>query len=77
MLRLELDLLGVIDFDKGEVSFDGALVDSRVAVFPISGHMAMRLSFGSHPTFGSRRRLPPELRSAAGLPELDRLAIST
>ena len=71
---LQLDILGVIDFDKGEVSFDGALRDSRVAVFPFTGEMAMRCACGAEPDVRAvGGRLPPELPAAAGLPEARRV----
>jgi hypothetical protein len=77
VLRLQLDLLGVIDFGKGEVSFDGSLRNSRVAAFPISGDMAMRLSVGAQPTFGlSAGGFHPSFPVPPNFPKLDRLAIA-
>ena len=77
VLRLQLDLLGVIDFDKGEVSFDGSIRNSRVAAFPISGDMAMRLSVGQQPTFGlSAGGFHPSFPVPPNFPKLDRLAIA-
>jgi Family of unknown function (DUF6603) len=77
ILWLQLDLLGVIDFDKGEVSFDGALRNSRIAAFPISGQMAMRLTVSGQPTFGlSAGGFNPKFTPPPNFPPLDRLAIS-
>ena len=77
ILLIKLEILGVIDFDKGEVSFDGALVDSRVAVFTLTGQMAMRASFGSNPTFMlSAGGYHPKFDPPPGFPALERMAIS-
>lgn len=77
IVRLQLDVLGVIDFESGDIAVDAALYDSRVATFAITGDMALRANFGSRPAFvlavgGFHPRFsPPE-----GFPALDRVAIS-
>jgi hypothetical protein len=72
-----MDVLGAIDFDRGDASIDATLYDSRIARFSISGDMAMRLNWGDKPLFalaigGFNPRFPPP----PGFPKLDRLAIS-
>jgi hypothetical protein len=77
VVQLRLDVLGILDVDRGEVSVDAALVDSRIAAFTLSGEMALRAGWkatkgfalavgGFHPRFA-----PPP-----GFPALQRLAIS-
>lgn len=62
---LRLNVVGILDLDRGEVSIDASLVDSRIAAFTICGDMAMRVGWkgttefalavgGFHP--GSRPR---------------------
>jgi Family of unknown function (DUF6603) len=77
VLMLKLDLLGIIDFDTGEVSFDGALNESHIATFPLTGQMAMRASFGSNPTFAlSAGGFNPRFQPPPAFPSLDRMAIA-
>jgi Family of unknown function (DUF6603) len=73
LLKINVDFLGVIDFQQPAVSFDASLVDSRVSMFPLTGDMAMRagppgfmMSFGGY----NPRFAPP-----ADMPALRRLAI--
>lgn len=51
LLRLQVNFLGVIDFDNKYISFDASLYDSRLLTFTLSGDMAFRLSWGDHPMF--------------------------
>ena len=52
LLRLQMNALGVIDFDQRTASLDAVLYDSRlVGKFPITGSMAMRMNWGSSPQF--------------------------
>jgi hypothetical protein len=77
VVRLQMDVLGVIDFDRREAAVDATLVDSRLASFALTGDMAMRLSWGASPTFllavggFNPRFLPPP-----GFPRLDRVAVA-
>jgi hypothetical protein len=77
LVRLQVNFLGVVDFEAGQVAFDASLYDSRLLSFPLSGDMAVRLSFGAernllltvggfHPAFE-----PPPM----ALPTLRRLTI--
>jgi hypothetical protein len=77
IVLLRMDVLGAIDFGRGDASIDATLYDSRIARFSISGDMAMRLNWGDKPLFalaigGFNPRFPPP----PGFPKLDRLAIS-
>ena len=75
--QLNLDLLGVFDSGRKEISIDASLYDSFVGVFALSGDMAMRLRYGDNPLFlvsigGYHPRFvpPPEF------PDLRRLALA-
>jgi len=77
ILNLRLDIAGVIDFDKGEVSVDASLVDSRLAVFVITGDMAVRISWGPSKIFViSGGGFHPKFLAPPGFPQLRRLAIA-
>ncbi|MEU4221788.1 DUF6603 domain-containing protein, partial [Actinoplanes sp. NPDC026623] len=77
VVALNLDVLGVIDFDRGELSFDATLFDSRVAAFDITGDMALRASWGNNPMFAlSAGGFHPRFTAPPGFPALRRLAIS-
>jgi len=77
LLYLQVNFLGVIDFGKGQISFDASLFDSRILTFTLTGDMAVRVYWsenanllltvgGFHPAY-----VPPPM----GLPALRRLSI--
>ena len=51
IVRIQVDVLGVIDFDRAEAAVDATLVDSRLAQFALTGDMALRMSWGAQPSF--------------------------
>ncbi|MDE3249928.1 MAG: hypothetical protein KGO82_14790, partial [Bacteroidota bacterium] len=51
LLRIQVNFLGVIDFENQYISFDASLYDSRLLIYTLSGDMAFRLSWGDHPMF--------------------------
>ena len=51
LVRLQMDALGVVDFDKGEGSVDATLYDSRLMHYALSGDMALRARWNENPTF--------------------------
>lgn len=51
LLKLQINFLGVIDFQNKYISFDASLYDSRLLVYTLTGDMAFRLSWGDHPLF--------------------------
>lgn len=78
ILDLQVNFLGVVDFERKELSFDASLFDSRLLAFTLTGDMALRIYWGDnanflmtvggfHPDY-----VPPPL----DLPALNRLAIS-
>jgi hypothetical protein len=78
LIRLHMDALGVIDFDQKTASLDAALYASRfLRKFVLTGGMAMRLRWGSSPTFAlsvgglNKAFTPPDK-----FPKLERLAIN-
>lgn len=80
LVRLNMDALGVIDFDAGSAELDAVLVDSRLAQrFTITGAMALRARWGagSTPAFLlALGGLNPRFTPPAGLPALPRLTIA-
>lgn len=79
-IRLNMETLGVIDFDAGTAALDAVLVDSRLAYkFPITGGAALRANFGSASDANfvlAAGGLNPHFKRPRGFPSLDRLAIS-
>ncbi|XXF74947.1 hypothetical protein P2318_17900 [Myxococcaceae bacterium GXIMD 01537] len=51
VVNLKVAFLGAIDFEKGRLSFDASLFDSRILTWALSGDMAVRLSWGEQPGF--------------------------
>jgi hypothetical protein len=78
LIRLNMEALGVLDFDAGTAAVDAVLVDSRLAhKFPITGSAALRASFGDGASFVlSVGGFNPHFAPPAGVPELRRVAIA-
>ena len=80
LVRLNVDAIGVVDFDQGTVAIDAVLVDSRLAhKFALTGAMALRARWGAGP--GSTFVLAvggcnPRFAPPADLPKLERIAIA-
>ena len=78
LLRLRMDVLGVVDFDQGTVAIDAVLVDSKLLdKFVLTGAMALRMRWTSPRSFalavgGMHRSFTPP----ASFPKLDRLALN-
>lgn len=51
ILKLQVNFLGVIDFEQERFSFDASLFDSKLLSFTLSGDMAMRLYWGANANF--------------------------
>ncbi|MET9023702.1 DUF6603 domain-containing protein [Actinopolymorpha sp. NPDC004070] len=74
---VNMDVLGLIDFDRGEASVDATLYDSRIAAFALSGDMAMRARWLDRPTFAlSAGGFNPRFQPPPGFPALRRLTLS-
>jgi hypothetical protein len=78
ILRLQVNFLGEINFERRQLKFDASLFDSKLLGFTLSGDMALRLDFGAdknllltvggfHPAFQ-----PPPM----DLPAIRRLSLS-
>ena len=78
LLRLQMDALGVIDFDEGTAEVDAVLVDSKLAQrFAISGTSVLRARWGSSPAFLlAAGGFHPRFEPPAGVPKMQRLAIA-
>jgi hypothetical protein len=51
LVVIHLDILGVIDFQSQELTFQAALYDSRILSFTLSGDAAFVLGWGRNPRF--------------------------
>ena len=51
ILQLQVNFLGIIDFDKGYISFDASIYNSRILTFTLEGDMALRLNWGEEKAF--------------------------
>lgn len=77
VVELHLDVIGTIDTGRGELSIDARLHDSRIAVFTLSGDMALRVCWGAEPAFlVSVGGFNPRFTPPPGLPALQRLTIA-
>jgi hypothetical protein len=77
LVKIHMDSLGVLDFEKKSASVDATLYDSQIVQYALSGEMAFRLNWGEQPNFvlaigglDSRYQPPP------GFPSLRRLTLS-
>ncbi|HEX3165436.1 MAG TPA: DUF6603 domain-containing protein, partial [Chitinophagaceae bacterium] len=78
IINIQVNFLGFVDFEKGQISFDASLFDSRILTFTLTGDMALRIFWkenanfllsvgGFHPAY-----TPPPM----DLPQMSRLTIS-
>lgn len=51
LIKIQVAFLGLIDFEKGMLSFDASLFDSKVLTFGLEGDMVLRISWGQSPDF--------------------------
>jgi hypothetical protein len=76
LVKLNMDVLGVLDFGDKSLAIDAQLRDSNAGGFPISGDMAMRLRWGDQPNFAlSVGGLNPNFEAPVGFPTLERVRI--
>ena len=71
ILKLNMDAVGILDFDAGTFALDAVLYDSKLCGrFVITGAMAMRMGWqGIGRLRPGRRRPAPQVRRAGGLPQ--------
>ncbi|RRB07231.1 DUF6603 domain-containing protein [Larkinella rosea] len=51
IVKIQVNFFGELDFDKGQISFDASLIDSRILTFTLTGDMALRLYYKENPNF--------------------------
>jgi hypothetical protein len=77
VVRLQMDMLGVLDVDRNEAAVDATLVDSRLAEFALTGDMALRLNWGPQSTFLlAVGGFHPRFAAPTGFPALKRVAVA-
>ncbi len=79
ILKLNMDAIGVLDFDAGTFALDAVLYDSKICDrFVLSGGMAMRMGWkDSGPGFAlSVGGLHPKFARPAGFPDVARLQLA-
>ncbi len=78
VLKLQVNFLGVVDFENKYISFDASLFDSTLLVFTLTGDMALRISWGPQPLFIlSVGGFHPDFRDApADLQQMTRITIA-
>lgn len=52
IVRIQVDLAGIIDFDRGAITVDAKLVDSYLAMFSLTGDLAIRIYWKATKFFG-------------------------
>lgn len=77
LVHLQMDAVGVLDFDQGTAELDATLHDSRLLKkFVLTGDMAMRLKWQSSPHFAlAVGGLHPAFNPPPNFPKLKRVAI--
>jgi hypothetical protein len=78
LVRLQMDAVGVIDFDQGTAALDASLYDSRLLrKFVLTGDMAMRMKWEGSPNFAlAIGGLHPAFNPPTNFPKLGRVAIN-
>ena len=78
LVRLQMDAVGVLDFDQGTAALDATLYDSRLLQkFALTGDMAMRMNWEGSPNFAlAIGGLHPAFNPPPNFPKLDRIAIN-
>lgn len=69
ILRLQVNFLGVLDFEHGYIAFRADLFDSRLLIYSITGSMALLVSWGEQKTFAlSVGGFHPDFRDVPSIP---------
>ena len=75
-VKLNFDVVGVLEFAKKSFSLDASLYDSEVGGFTVNGDMALRLNWGEPPNFAlAIGGFHPLYRAPAGFPPLRRVTV--
>lgn len=76
-VKINLDVLGVLEIEKKSLSFDASLYDSKILAYDLSGDSAMRLRWGNSPVFAlSVGGFHPSFNPPANFPSLKRLTLA-
>lgn len=76
LIRLQMDAIGVVDWEENTVAVDAVLFDSCVGRYPITGEMALRARWGNDPTFAlAVGGLHPRFAAPSGFPKLARVIV--
>lgn len=51
LIQVQVNFIGILDFDEKLLSFDASLYDSHVLFMTLQGDMAVRLGWGDNPAF--------------------------
>jgi hypothetical protein len=51
LIQLQVNFVGILDFEKQLLSFDASLFDSHILFLTLEGDMAVRLKWGDNPVF--------------------------
>jgi len=71
LLNLQVNFIGVVDFDRGYLFFRADLFDSRLLIYSITGSMAFLVSWGEQQTFAlSVGGFHPDFRDIPTIPAL-------
>jgi len=77
LIRIQIDIVGTLDFGTDQLAIDGTLYDSYILLFQLSGDMALRLNWGDNPDFAvSMGGFFPGYQPPAGFPALRRMTVS-
>ena len=77
IIRINVDVLGVLDFDRGEFSLDASVYDSKLADYDLSGDIALRSRWKGEPAFAlAIGGFNPRFQPPAGFPKLRRMMVS-
>ncbi len=78
VVKIHLDSVGIIEFEKSSLSVDASLYDSQIVAYALAGDMALRLNWGQQPTFAlSVGGLHPSFKKPPpGFPSLRRLSLT-
>ncbi|MEJ2503210.1 MAG: hypothetical protein P8177_07805 [Gemmatimonadota bacterium] len=77
LVRLQMDALGVIDWDRDEISIDAVLYDSHILTYVLTGEMALRARWSGERTFLlAVGGFNPNFTPPAGFPALARTSLT-
>ncbi|HET9444075.1 MAG TPA: DUF6603 domain-containing protein, partial [Acidimicrobiales bacterium] len=77
VVSINMDVIGIVDFQRGQVSIDATIYDSTVAGFALTGDMALRAGWGDRPGFAlAAGGFHPRFQPPPGFPALERLALT-